>query len=128
VLPTNQIYQETIMNQPTTKMPLSVLAKKIATYLSATWVISGFGFGLYQHMPFQKALIKGLMPGGFLLIASFIAWSSPRVGAILLIAAGGLIFAYVKQSSALMTAVVALPPIAVGLFLFIADILDQRGR
>jgi len=104
----------------------SNLAKKLAYYFAFSWVAYGLITTLMSHAGIEKALIKAAMPGGLLLIGAIIAYSAPRVGSLLIMALGVLMFVFVKQDTVLKSLFVSIPPIAIGLFLIVSEILDNK--
>ncbi len=104
----------------------SLRAKRVAFYVAFAWVAYGFITALMGHAGIEKALIKAVVPGGLLLIAAMIASNAPRVGSLIIIGLGVVMFVFVKQETHLKALVVSVPLIALGLFYLLSEILDSK--
>lgn len=106
----------------------SLRAKKVALYVAFIWMAYGFFAGMMANTGIEKALIKAVMPGGLLLLGAILAYSFPRVGSMLMIVFGVLMFVFVKQESVAKSLIVSIPPILIGLVLIFSEILDAKGK
>ena len=106
----------------------SLRAKMFVLYVALIWMGYGFIAGMMANTGIEKALIKAAMPSGLLMLGAVAAYSFSRVGSLLMIAFGVLMFVFVKQESVLKSMVVSIPPIVIGLVLIISEILDTKGK
>lgn len=105
----------------------NLYARKLAFYLAFAWIAVGIVKALMSNAGIEQALVKAAMPGGLLLLAALVAYSAPRIGALLITGLGVALYVFAKQDTVLMSLLVSLPMVVVGLIFFVTEIIDSRG-
>jgi hypothetical protein len=101
------------------------MARLLAVAWSGWWLFFGLASGIGEKLEPAGVLLDGLLPGGFFLVTTLVAWRWETLGGALMVIEGiAVLVAYPILAHRMTTATIlfvlatmALPPLAAGILL-----------